>query len=80
VPYRCLFNCKFDNLLAAGRIASASGDGWEVLRVIPVAALTGQAAGTAAALSVNSGCRVGEVDMNVLQSRLERSGIMIHNR
>ena len=35
IPYGCLYNKEFPNMLAAGRIVSASGDGWEVTRVIP---------------------------------------------
>lgn len=50
VPYGALYHADFDNLLACGRIISApQGDGWEVARVIPVCALTGEAAGKAAA-------------------------------
>lgn len=53
IPFRALYHEGFDNLLAAGRIISApQGDGWEVARVIPVCALTGEAAGKAAALCV----------------------------
>lgn len=78
VPYGCLYNSKFDNLLAAGRIVSAEGDGWEVTRVIPVAALTGQAAGTAAAICAKKDCSVGEIDMQLLQKKLESNGIMLH--
>lgn len=51
VPFGALYNEEFENLIAAGRIISApQGDGWEVSRVIPVCALTGEAAGKAAAL------------------------------
>ncbi|MEE1329782.1 MAG: FAD-dependent oxidoreductase [Acutalibacteraceae bacterium] len=50
LPFRTLYNKKYPNLLAAGRIISASGDGWEITRVIPVCALTGQAAGIAASM------------------------------
>lgn len=46
IPGGALYNSKFPNLIAAGRIISApQGDGWEVARVIPVCALTGEAAG-----------------------------------
>jgi len=46
IPAGALYNNKFPNLIAAGRIISApQGDGWEVARVIPVCALTGEAAG-----------------------------------
>ncbi|MBQ8551318.1 MAG: FAD-dependent oxidoreductase [Clostridia bacterium] len=55
VPFGALWNNSFPNLLAAGRIISApAGDGWEVSRVIPVCALTGEAAGKAAALCVKA--------------------------
>ncbi|MBQ7901051.1 MAG: FAD-dependent oxidoreductase, partial [Clostridia bacterium] len=51
IPLGALYNENFPNLLAAGRIISApQGDGWEVARVIPTCALTGEAAGREAAL------------------------------
>ena len=50
IPFGALYNEKFPNMFAAGRIISApQGDGWEVARVIPVCALTGEAAGKGAA-------------------------------
>lgn len=50
IPFGALYNENFPNLFAAGRIISApQGDGWEVARVIPVCAMTGEAAGKAAA-------------------------------
>lgn len=49
IPFGALYNEKFPNLFAAGRIISApQGDGWEVARVIPCCALTGEAAGRGA--------------------------------
>ncbi|NLK68400.1 MAG: FAD-dependent oxidoreductase [Clostridiaceae bacterium] len=51
IPITSLYNKNYSNLIAAGRIISASGDGWEVTRVIPVCALTGQAAGLIAAIN-----------------------------
>ena len=78
IPFRCLYHVEFDNLLAAGRIVSASGDGWEVTRVIPVAALTGQAAGTAAAICIEKSCSTKEVEIATLQRKLEDKGIKIH--
>ena len=50
IPQGALYNENFPNLFAAGRIISApQGDGWEVARVIPTCALTGEAAGKLAA-------------------------------
>lgn len=56
LPYASLYNKKVGNLFAAGRVISAKDDGWELIRVIPVAALSGEAAGTAAALCVREKC------------------------
>jgi hypothetical protein len=72
IPYTSLYNKSFENLLAAGRIISApEGDGWEVARVIPSCALTGQAAGTAAALCVQNHKGIGEIDIQKLRGLLQ---------
>ncbi|MDO5310760.1 MAG: FAD-dependent oxidoreductase [Clostridia bacterium] len=56
IPFGALYCEDFPNILAAGRIISApQGDGWEVARVIPVCALTGEAAGRAATLCAKRG-------------------------
>ena len=79
VPLRCLTRKDFPNLLTAGRSASGDGYGWDVLRVIPPAILTGQAAAEASVLSIETGKPVAEVDIAVLQERLEKNdNIMIH--
>ncbi|MBR4872213.1 MAG: FAD-dependent oxidoreductase [Clostridia bacterium] len=76
LPYRSLYNKNFDNLLAAGRIISAEDEGWEVTRVIPVAALTGEAAGVAAALCCKSDCSVSELSVPLLQDALKKNGVI----
>lgn len=78
VPYRCLCRKGFDNLITAGRSASAEGYAWDVLRVIPPAIVTGQAAGLAAAHAIDEGKAVWDIDVRSLQAALERSGVMIH--
>lgn len=67
IPFGSLYNRQIDNLLAAGRIISAKGEGWEIVRVIPVCALTGEAAGKAAALSVKGGIRISEINAYLLR-------------
>jgi len=76
LPYRCLYNKNFPNMFAAGRIISASGDGWEITRVIPTAALSGQAAGAAAALCVRDGAEAHRLDVGKLRGELEASGVL----
>ncbi|MBR5155625.1 MAG: FAD-dependent oxidoreductase [Clostridia bacterium] len=64
IPFGALYNSNFPNLIAAGRIISApQGDGWEVARVIPVCALTGEAAGNAAAFCVKNNCDINGAEV-----------------
>jgi hypothetical protein len=78
IPFRALVGPGLANILAAGRIVSAKDDAWEVTRVIPACAVTGQAAGVAAAIAVRNGCRVQEISIGDLQGRLEDSGVILH--
>ena len=79
VPLRCLTRKGWPNLITAGRCAAGEGYAWDVLRVIPPAIITGQAAAEAAALAIESGKPIAEVDISVLQARLENDdNIMIH--
>ena len=71
VPYRTLLPENLSGVLAAGRCTSARDDAWEVTRVIPNAAMTGEAAGVAAALSVRGGILPHELDVRLLQKELK---------
>lgn len=79
VPYRCLYNAEYPNLLAAGRIVSAVGDGMEVLRVIPSCALTGQAAGIAASLAIDDDVSVANVNVSELQKQLKERNALFED-
>ncbi len=76
LPYEVLYNKSFANILAAGRIISSEGDGWEITRVIPVCALTGQAAGVAAAIASKDGCDVADVHYPKLKAALVNTGVI----
>ncbi len=78
IPYGTLVKEGFDNLITCGRSVSASGWGWDVLRVIPPAVLTGQAAGIAAAQSSKSGMALWKLPVGPLQRELEKTGVRIH--
>ena len=78
VPLRTLTRRDYPNMLTAGRSASGGGYGWDLLRVIPPAILTGQAAGEAACLALKQNCGAAQVDIRALQSKLEREDVMIH--
>ncbi len=73
LPYSVLYNSAFPNILTAGRIISARGEGWEITRVIPVCALTGEAAGYAAAIAVEDGCPVSEVNYEKLREKIKKN-------
>lgn len=76
IPYTCLYHREFSNLLAAGRIISATDDGWEITRVIPVAVMTGEAAGIAAAMCSKTTTPVADVRLPDLQKKLAASGVL----
>ncbi len=79
VPFGVLVKTGYDNLITAGRTASAKPDySWDILRVIPPAIITGQAAGIAAALSIDDGVPIYDVDIRALQSELEAQDVMLH--
>lgn len=61
IPYRALVPKGIENLLVAGRCAGYTPDLIDRTRLIPVCMVTGQAAGTAAALSVLSDVAVRDV-------------------
>ncbi|MBO5788750.1 MAG: FAD-dependent oxidoreductase, partial [Clostridia bacterium] len=74
VPFRSLYHHSVVNLLTAGRLISANDGMWEITRVIPPCAVTGQAAGTAAAMTQD----VTKLDISLLQAKLQQSGVVLH--
>lgn len=74
IPYGCLVPAKLDNVLAAGRCVSADFPLADTLRLIPICWVTGQAAGVAAALSIQDKCKPREVNVGKLQSILRQQG------
>lgn len=77
LPYSTLYNKEFSNILAAGRIISAEGEGWQVIRVIPPCAVSGQAAGTAAAICAKSDTAVYNLDIATLQNQLKKDNVSL---
>jgi hypothetical protein len=77
IPYRTLYTLGLKNALSAGRCISTSGEAWEIARCIPQAALTGQAAGTAAAMAVREGTAVQDIDVGRLREKLGAAGVIL---
>jgi hypothetical protein len=78
VPLRTLTRRDYPNMITAGRSASGNGYAWDILRVIPAAIVTGQAAGEAVALAVHDDVGIADVDIGKLQAKLESENVMIH--
>lgn len=78
VPFGVLVRDGFDNIITAGRSASGEGLAWNVLRVIPQAILTGQAAGVACAQAMEEGCAITDINITNLQKVMEETGNIIH--
>jgi len=70
IPYRCLIPKETDGLLVAGRCISATHIAMSSFRVMPIVSNIGQAAGVAAALSVQNKVKPNEVNTSELQSEL----------
>jgi hypothetical protein len=76
VPFRTLYNRSMKNLIVAGRCTSVSETLWDVMRVIPCCAVTGQAAGVAAAMTED----FSALDVSLLQEKLRESGVVLHEK
>lgn len=76
VPFRTLYNARMKNLIVAGRCTSVNETLWDVMRVIPCCAVTGQAAGTAAAMTDD----FSALDVTKLQKKLQANGVVLHER
>lgn len=70
IPFGALYGNRIRNLITAGRCISAKDAMWDVTRVIPGCAVTGQAAGTAAAISDD----FAALDIKILQKKLKEQG------
>ena len=77
IPYRCLVPVGVDGLLMAGRCISAASEAAGAIRVMPPCMGTGHAAGTAAALSVLSGCDVRSLSTDLLRTKLTEQGVYL---
>jgi hypothetical protein len=80
VPYGALVPRRLDGLLACGRHVSCDPNSHGFMREIPQCWLTGQAAGTAAALAANNGVQPRAVDIAELQGALRKQGVFLQDR
>src|SRR2546429_8238267 len=77
LPYRMLTPEGIDNLLVAGRCASMTHDGQSAARVSGACFAMGEAAGTAAALALDSNAMPRDIAVEKLQQQLKGQGAFI---
>lgn len=76
VPFRILYSAKVKNLITAGRCVSVTESMWDIMRVIPCCAVTGQAAGTAATMTDD----FSKLDVSALQKVLKENQVVLHRK
>lgn len=77
LPYRCLYGHTVKNLITAGRCISVTTPMWDITRVIPTCAVTGQAAGAAAAMQASGAGGFASLSVLELQERLTGQGVRL---
>lgn len=77
IPYRSLLPQKISNLIVAGRSISTTREAQGSVRTTPSCMAMGQAAGTAAALAVNQGSGVKDIDAGALRDLLKKANVYL---
>ena len=75
IPYRSLVPIRLENVLAAGRNLSADIPGQSGTRLVMCCMSLGEAAGTAAAMSIKEDVRLRDLDVAKLQNELVANGL-----
>ncbi len=77
IPFRCLLPKGLDNVLVAGRCVSSTQAGHGAIRIMPACVAMGEAAGAAAAQSLDEGSAVRDVDVARLLTNLRTHGALV---
>ena len=77
IPYRSLLPKEYDNMLVAGRCLSATHEAHSAVRIIPICACMGEAAGIAVALAHQTGTNAHTVDIRAVRSKLKEKNAAI---
>ena len=78
IPFRSLLPLKITNLLVAGRCISTDRGMQSSVRIVPGCFITGQAAGTAAAMSCTDNIELRKLDISKLQEKLITQDVFIN--
>ncbi len=74
IPYRSLLPKEYDNMLVCGRCLSADHAAHSAVRIMPICACMGEAAGIALALAKKTERNAHTLDVSTLRKRLTEKG------
>ncbi len=77
IPYRSLIPKGSYNLIAAGRCIAADGQTMGPARIMSTCMATGQAAGTAAAMTLIENCGFAQLDAGLLREQLRNDAAIV---
>ncbi|AEY67399.1 FAD-dependent oxidoreductase [Clostridium sp. BNL1100] len=77
IPYGVLVPVNSENLITAGRCVCADNSAFGSIRVMATCMAMGQAAGTAAAISLQNNCSMSGMDTELLVKKLIEQGAII---
>ena len=78
LPYRCMVAKGIENLLVAGKCVSATREAYGCIRPTAQCMVLGEAAGCAAAIICETGCRTTmDIDVALLRARLAAAGAIV---
>lgn len=78
IPYRCLVPKGIEGLLVSGKAISATHVAMSSLRVQPTCYALGQAAGIAAAISIDDKCSLSQIDIDKLHELMRSQGVVLN--
>ena len=80
IPYGVMIPQQVENLLVCGRAIDADNFAYATIRNMGCCIVTGEGAGTAAAIAIKNNTTVSQVDIQTVQERLQQNGVKSFNR
>ena len=77
IPYRSLLPKEYDNLLVAGRCLSADHEAHSAVRIMPICACMGEAAGVAVSIAKKTNTNTHTVNVNKVRNKLRELGAAV---
>lgn len=78
IPFQCLLPINIDNLLVSGRCISTTHEAMAAIRVMTTCMATGEAAGCAAAISIEHNTSLRNINIKELRQKLINQGVFIN--